>query len=72
MTLRQLASNALSLLILYVSSMSVHISIPHICAICLHEKERQRAVAFRVIADMLASQSYPQRDELTAVAFIKK
>ena len=57
---------------LFVSSMSIQTLIPHLCVICLHEKERQRAVAFRVIGDLLVSGTTLQREEILLGGFIKK
>jgi hypothetical protein len=71
-TLRLIAANAMNFLVLFVSSVPVHLTVSHVCAISLHEKERQRAVAFRVLVDMLTVHVHPQRDELFSGGFIRR
>jgi hypothetical protein len=56
----------------FISSVSIQLSVSHICAISLHEKDRQRVVAFKALADMLSVDSNPQREELLAGGYIKK
>ena len=69
--LRLIATNAMNFLVLFVLSVPVHLTVSHVCAISLHEKERQRAVAFRVLVDMLIVHPHPQRDELLSGGFIR-
>ena len=69
---RLIATNAMNFLVLFVLSVPVHLTVSHVCAISLHEKERQRAVAFRVLVDMLIVHVHPQRDELLSGGFIRR
>jgi hypothetical protein len=68
---RQISSTSSSLLSLFTSSVPLSTLIPHLCAIAMHEKERQRVVAFKLLADLMKS-SGAISEELESGGYIKR
>lgn len=68
---RQISATSSSLLSLFISSVPLTTLIPHLCSIALHEKERQRVVAFKLLADLMKTKSAIS-EELEAGGFIKR